>query len=171
MKTSNLGIKLIEYFEGLHDGDLTQIGLQPKLCPAGVWTVGYGHALTDYEGNLLRSNTSIERVRKIYPELSDITEQMAEELLREDLIFYEGIVSSKLKREVKQHEFDAIVSHTYNTGGSETLFKLINTNAPEIEIKQWWTKKYISSAGKILNGLIKRRRSEWILYNTGELIT
>ena len=38
MKTSQKGINLIKYFESLHDGDLTEIGLQPKMCPAGIWT-------------------------------------------------------------------------------------------------------------------------------------
>ena len=38
MKTSQIGIDLIKHFEGLHDGDLKKIGLQPKKCPAGIWT-------------------------------------------------------------------------------------------------------------------------------------
>ena len=38
MKTSQIGISLIKHFEGLHDGDLKKIGLQPKKCPAGIWT-------------------------------------------------------------------------------------------------------------------------------------
>ena len=45
MRTSNKGIDLIKEFEGLHDGDLSIIGLQPKMCPAGIWTQGYGHAI------------------------------------------------------------------------------------------------------------------------------
>ena len=41
----NAAIDLVKSFEGIHDGDLTVIGLQPKMCPAGIWTVGYGRAL------------------------------------------------------------------------------------------------------------------------------
>lgn len=33
------GISLIKEFESLHDGDLSVIGLQPKQCPAGIWTI------------------------------------------------------------------------------------------------------------------------------------
>jgi hypothetical protein len=47
MKTSNVGIQLIQEFESLHDGDLTMIGLQPKMDPIGIWTEGYGHAMRD----------------------------------------------------------------------------------------------------------------------------
>ena len=40
MKTGIKGIDLIKEFESLHDGDLKQVGLQPKMCPAGIWTEG-----------------------------------------------------------------------------------------------------------------------------------
>ena len=53
MKTSERGIQLIKFFESLHDGDLSKIGLQPKLCPADVVTIGYGHAVKDKNGNFL----------------------------------------------------------------------------------------------------------------------
>jgi len=32
MRTGIKGKELIKYYEGLHDGDLSLIGLQPKLC-------------------------------------------------------------------------------------------------------------------------------------------
>ena len=54
MKTSQKGINLIKYFESLHDGDLTEIGLQPKMCPAGIWTEGYGHAIRDLKGQFFK---------------------------------------------------------------------------------------------------------------------
>jgi lysozyme len=40
MKISEKGLDLIKHFESLHDGDLTIVGLQPKMCPAGIWTEG-----------------------------------------------------------------------------------------------------------------------------------
>lgn len=39
------GREIVKHYESLHDGDLKQIGLQPKLCPAGIWTQGYGRAM------------------------------------------------------------------------------------------------------------------------------
>ena len=41
MRTSERGMNLIKKYEGLHDGDLKAIGLQPKMCPANVWTEGW----------------------------------------------------------------------------------------------------------------------------------
>jgi len=155
MKTSQIGIDLIKHFEGLHDGDLKTIGLQPKKCPAGIWTQGYGSAMRDKNGNFLKGN--------VIPNVT-ITENEAEQLLAKDLEVFENIVMRKIKILIKQNQFDALVSHTYNTGGSDTLFKLINQKAPAEQIKKWFETKYITGGGKKLNGLIARRKAESKLF-------
>lgn len=155
MKTSQIGVDLIKHFEGLHDGDLKQIGLQPKKCPAGIWTQGYGSAMRDKNGNFLKGN--------VMPKAT-ITEKQAEQLLAKDLEVFENIVMRKVKVLLTQNKFDALVSHTYNTGGSDTLFKLINQNAPAEQIRKWFTTKYITGNGKRLQGLVNRRNAEAKLY-------
>jgi len=40
-------VDLIKAFEGLRDGDPTSIRLDPYLCPAGYWTIGWGHVVLD----------------------------------------------------------------------------------------------------------------------------
>ncbi len=168
MKTSNIGIELIKQFEGLHDGDLTSIGLQPKLCPANIWTIGYGRALRYNNGKFVRGDRSDEELALIFPYYKTITKKDAEKFLKEDLKKFEEIVLRNVERDLMQHEFDAIVSHTYNTGGSETLFKLIaNGNIEEIE--QWWTETYISANGVRFRGLVIRRKVELTLFKTGIL--
>jgi lysozyme len=52
------------------------------------------------------------------------------------------------------------VSHTYNTGGSDTLFKLINSDASKKKIHNWFVKTYITSAGILIPGLVIRRKRE-----------
>ena len=155
MKTSEIGIDLIKFFEGIHDGDLKQIGLQPKKCPAGIWTEGYGHAMRDSNGNFLKGKEMPNHT---------ISESEAVVLLQKDLNVFELIVSRKLKIAVLQNQFDALVSHTYNTGGSDTLFKLINQKAPNEQIKKWFETKYITGGGVRLKGLVERRKSESKLY-------
>ena len=157
MRTSQIGIDLIKHFEGLHDGDLKKIGLQPKKCPAGIWTEGYGHAMRDVNGNFLKGSKMPNHT---------ITEKQAEELLKQDLEVFERIVMIKIKVPLKQNQFDALVSHTYNTGGSDTLFYLVNSKAKDIEIKKWFETKYITGGGKVLNGLVARRKAEAKLYFT-----
>ena len=165
--TSNLGFELIRKFESLHDGNLSKIGLQPKLDPRGIVTCGYGHALRHPRSN--EWLTDISDVAKYYPQFSDMTIEDAEDLLQTDIRIFEKIVNSKIKKELTQCQFDALVSHTFNTGGSLNLFLFINNNYPENVIQNWWLEHYITSNGKTLSGLIRRRKSEYELYSTGKL--
>lgn len=162
LKTSENGIRLIKQFEGLHDGDLSQIGLQPKMCPAGVWTEGYGHVIKDKTGRQLKGEHNKEMAYK----MSVIkNEHMAMLVLRKDLLRYESIVKQNVRVPLNQNEFDALVSHTYNTGGSETLFKLVNLQPRDNQkLRLWFTTKYTSAAGKVLPGLVKRRQTEAELF-------
>lgn len=143
MRISEEGKDLIKSFEGCR--------LNAYKCSAGVPTIGYG-------------NTYYPNGDKV--QMNDvITLQQAIELFDDLIVRYERIVNSKLKVEVKQNEFDALVSHTYNTGGSSTLFKLVNMKADKDKIKNWFTTKYITANGKRLKGLVIRRQKEWLLYN------
>ena len=156
MKTAQIGIDLIKHFEGLHDGNLKEIGLQPKKCPAGIWTEGYGHAMRDSKGNFLKGKTA---------PISDVTnKEQAEWLLKKDLEVFEYLVIQKLKRAVKQNEFDALVTFVYNCGVSKTLFQMVNSQNPLL--KAWWVSHYITGQGnpKPLKGLIERRKAESKLY-------
>ena len=143
MKTSQIGINLIKHFEGFK--------AKPYLCPAGVATIGYGS--TKYvDGKKVKLNDK------------SINENEATLLLKNTLTVYENIVNKKIKVQLKQCQFDALVSHTYNTGGSDTLFKLVNQNAPDEQIRKWFTTKYITGGGKRLQGLVNRRNAEAKLY-------
>ena len=53
MRTTRQALDMIKKFESLHDGDLRQIGLQPKMSPSGFWTEGYGILVRDEAGNRL----------------------------------------------------------------------------------------------------------------------
>lgn len=158
MKTTQTGLNLIKHFEGLHDGDLKQLGLQPKMCPAGIYTEGYGRAMRDKKGNFIRDK------KTAYENISIRTEAEAVEALANDIKVFEDIVMRKVKVTLKPNEFDALVSHTYNTGGSNTLFSLINKKASKESIHNWFTTKYISANGVQLKGLIERRRMEAKLF-------
>ena len=143
MRISEEGKDLIKLFEGVR--------LKAYKCSAGVPTIGYG-------------NTYYPNGDKV--KMGDvITLEQARDLFDDLIVRYERIVESKLKVDVKQNEFDALVSHTYNTGGSSTLFKLVNMKADKEKIKNWFTTKYITANGKRLQGLVNRRLKEWELYN------
>ena len=142
MVPSKKGIDLIKKYEGCQ--------LKAYKCPAGLWTIGYG-------------NTFYEDGNKVIPG-DIITQERAEKLLLNLLPKFANIVNKKIKVEINQNQFDALVSHTWNSGGSDTLFKLINNKATEAEIRNWFETKYITANGKVLKGLVDRRKTESNLY-------
>ena len=164
MKTSQTGINLIKHYEGLHDGNLKKIGLQPKMCPAGIWTVGYGYALVNKNtGKWLKGNADYPLIEVQYPDYVNMTEVQAEKLLEYSLLKYENKVNKKLTVSVSQNMYDALVSHTYNTGGSDTLFRLVNAEKT-LEAAKWIETRYTTAEGEVLPGLVKRRKSESKLF-------
>ena len=142
MKISKKGIDLIKSLESCH--------LKAYLCPAKVATIGWGN--TRYEnGDKVRIGQTISQKR-------------ADEIFAHSLTVYENIVLKKVKRELTQNQFDALVSHTYNTGGSTTLFDLVSKNESPDKIRKWFETKYIIGGGKVLKGLVRRRKAEADLF-------
>jgi lysozyme len=173
MKTNQKGIDLIKSFESLHDGDLTQIGLQPKLCPANVWTVGWGHAIVDPITNkMLRGEKDKKRAYELYPSM---TIEEADILFKRDLQIYERHVLRTVKSKINENQFSALVSFCYNIGGSNfnnsRLLRLINTNPNQSDaiIREaflGWKSATVNGVRKVLNGLVRRRNAECDLYFT-----
>ena len=142
MKTSEEGKDLIKLFEGCR--------LKAYRCSADVPTIGFGNTFYEDGTKVKMGDTiTLERARSLFNGL---------------LPRYEKIVLDKVKRQLKQNEFDALVSHTYNTGGSSTLFKLVQEDAPIEDIKKWWLTKYITANGKFLSGLQRRRLAEFDVF-------
>ena len=142
MKITQIGIDLIRFFEGEK--------LTAYKCPANVWTIGVGSTFYE-DGSKVKSGDVI-------------TKQRSSELLLNTLIPFEKIVNTKVTIEIEPQQFDALVSHTFNTGGSNTLFQLVNQKAPDAEIKAWFETRYIMGGGVVLAGLVKRRKAEAKLY-------
>jgi len=139
MRTSDEGIELIKHFEGCH--------LEAYLCPAGVPTIGYGHTRGVSMGDV-------------------IDQEAAEALLIEDLEEFEGYVDKLVEIGLRQNEFDALVSWTFNLGPANlkesTLLNRVNygplSDVPT-QIKRW-----NRAGGKVLAGLVKRRAAESALW-------
>ena len=139
MKTSDKGIGLIKQYEGLK--------LHAYLCPAKVWTIGYGHTKGVKKGDV-------------------ITESRAVDLLKDDLIDAESAVT-KQDLAINQNQFDALVSFVYNVGSGafagSTLLKKIKKNPNDPLIRTEFA-KWNKSKGRVLDGLVKRRKAESDLY-------
>lgn len=158
------GLDIIRFYESLHDGNLKKIGLQPKLCPAGVWTEGYGRAMRGKDGKFLTiKNTTQEQAEKL---ATIHTVEQAEKALLEDTKIFSDRIRNFFKVEISQNMFSALVSFSYNLGENalrtSTLLKKINLKdfkgASEEFIR--WNK----GKGKVLPGLTARRLSEKNLF-------
>ena len=145
MKTSQNGISLIKKFEGC------KLNAYPDPATGGApWTIGYGNT---YYTN----GTKVKKGDKI-------TQAQAEELLLLLLPKYEQIIAKNIKQPLSQNKFDALVSFCWNTGGSHDLFEMINEQKTNDEIYSWYTTHYIKGGGKVIDGLIKRRKTEADLF-------
>lgn len=168
-------INLVKHFESLHDGNLKEIGLQPKLCPAGYWTIGYGHVVINPVNNRPFTHTSIAAEVKKYS-LKDEAEALA--LLAVDFKRFQSHVIGNINKNMKptQHEIDALTSFAYNVGvgnfTSSTLLRLFNKGDRQGAFLEFmkWNKARDRKSGKkvVLKGLDLRRRSEQHYFLTGE---
>lgn len=146
MKISEKGLALIKKYEGFYS--------KPYLDPIGIPTIGYG--ATYYPNKV-----------KVTMKDKAISEKEASELLKSMLTSYENDVERLVKKNISQNQFDALVSFTYNLGGSNlsksTLLKKINVNPNDKSIANEFL-KWNKAGGKVFNGLTKRRQDESNLY-------
>jgi len=139
MKISVEGLALIKKFEGLE--------LEAYKCAAGVWTIGYGHTKGVQEGDVW-------------------SEAQADEMLEIELEEFEGYINDNVTVTLSQNQFDALVSWVYNLGPANlkasTMLKVLNSGDYEgvpAQIKRW-----NKAGGKVLEGLIRRREAEALLF-------
>lgn len=157
---------IIMHFESLHDGDLTVIGLQPKMCPRGIWSAGFGRALMNTARTrfLIGEKDKAEAYRQ-YPAL---TVEEAEQMLDEDIERFEAVVKKLVKVRLNENQRGALVSFTFNVGNENfkesTLLALLNAGDYKNAANQFprWNK----CNGKVLKGLTLRREAESKLFLT-----
>lgn len=127
--------------------------LEAYLCPAGVWTIGWGSTGSH-----------------VYKGLT-ITQEEADQLFIEDCKRFVESVNSSVKVPLTQYEFDALVTFAYNVGcgnfESSTLLKKLNIGNYQGASDEFlrWNK----SKGRVLKGLTYRRQSERHYFLTGEV--
>ena len=137
MKTSQRGINLIKQFEGVR--------LTAYKCPAGVYTIGYGHT------------RGVKRGMRI-------TEEEASAYLTADLLNSEKAVERyESVYHWNQNEFDALVSFTFNCGAANLRSLLRNGRRNRSQIAATLP-LYRKAGGKVLKGLERRRAAEKALF-------
>jgi lysozyme len=139
-------IELAKRFEGFERQVKRgiEIAAIPYVCPAGFWTIGYGHLCTQNH--------------------PPITQDEAEAYLAQDLV---KALSATLRycpvlANATEQRLAAIVDFTFNLGAgrlqTSTLRRRINQqdwSSAALELRRW-----VYGGGKILPGLVTRRDAE-----------
>ncbi len=157
MKTPDEGIDLIKSFEGCHN--------QPYLCPAKLWTVGYGHVLYPEQARLKADERASYPLKPEHNRVWDADEIDA--ILAEDLHRFEaGVLRLCPAAADSDRHFAALVSFAFNVGlgnlQASTLRMKYNRADHEGAADEFL--KWRKSNGVVLAGLVRRRESERALF-------
>ena len=154
-------------FEGYRD--------RPYLCPAHLWTVGWGEVLYHDQIRLpmARKEGYTGLIRKEYqlkPEDNRVwSKEELVKIFKDDLVSFErGVLrlAPNLDSPEHQHKFDACVAFAFNVGLGNFQRSSIRQC---IKREDWdgaaeafmqWTK----AGGKVLKGLVRRRGAEKALF-------
>jgi lysozyme len=140
MIINDAGRKIIETYEGCK--------LEAYRCPAGIWTIGFGHT-----GDVLPG--------------MKVTQHQADTVLEYDLERFESAVG-KLCPQANANQFSALVCFAFNVGvdalKSSTLLRKFLAGDVSGAAEEFL--KWTHAAGKELPGLVKRRAAERALFLT-----
>jgi lysozyme len=127
----------------------------PYLCPAGKWTIGYGHRVPDQNH-------------------ANMTEADAEALLIEDVVRYEAMalrLSPGLTTEPRR--LAAITDFCYNAGGAAYAGSILRLRVNEkkwkdaaAQMQKWiYATNPVTKKKFVFSGLVKRRAvtAQWLL--------
>jgi lysozyme len=136
--------KIIEHYESCR--------FEAYQDQVGIWTIGYGHTKGVYPGQVINMDQVLE-------------------FLTEDLVNSETCVNKLVTVKLSQLQFDALISFTFNLGcghlQESTLLKLLNQreyNQVSTQMARW-----NMAGGVIAKGLVYRRQTEGILFDTGNI--
>lgn len=131
-------LEMIKRFEGCR--------LQAYKCPAGVWTIGYGHTAGVKQGQV-------------------ITQAQAEEFLIADCQKFADYVDNltyvPITKNLNDNQRDALISFAYNCGAGSLRTLCKGRTAAQIAEA---ILLYNKAGGKVLAGLTKRRKAERELF-------
>jgi lysozyme len=166
VKLGKAGEDLMHKFEGMRN--------RPYLCPAHIWTIGYGHVLYQEQIRLPmvrvegKETPMIRKEMPLKPEDNRVwTKEEINELFRVDVAHFERGVLRFVPGVVgRQGSFDALVSISFNFGLGNLQRSTIRMRANRgdwegaAEAFMVWTK----GGGKVLPGLVRRREAERALF-------
>jgi lysozyme len=151
MNINQATIDLVKKWEGFK--------AKAYLCPAGVWTIGYGTTSNAGIGIEVRQGMTI-------------SERDAERYLRLGLDKFAAQIRPMINRPINDNQFGAFLSLAYNIGpgafGKSSALRHFNNgdNASATQAMRAWNKARVNGKLQVLQGLVNRREDEIKLFNT-----
>jgi GH24 family phage-related lysozyme (muramidase) len=144
MTVNSAGFALIKAYEGFR--------AKAYLCPADVWTIGYGHTSMAGPPDVKRG--------------MQITRDEAERILIEDTGKFAARVQALIRGSLNDNQFSALVSFAYNVGvgAFRDSSVLRAVNAGDLAAVPRRLALWVKAGGRTLPGLVKRRASEGQLF-------
>jgi lysozyme len=161
MNINEAGLKLIKHYEGCK--------LRPYLCPANLWTIGYGSVLYPEQAKIPSTVEGMAK-RKAYPLKAEHNRQWSQkevdDLLKHDLTRFERGVTLYVTVPLRPNEFSALVSFAFNLGNGVLQRSTVRSALLRGDKKAAMESlvKYCRAGGKILRGLQIRRLDERALF-------
>jgi lysozyme len=150
-------LKMIKHHEGVRN--------KPYRCPARLWTVGVGHVIDP-------SHARVPFEERSYLEIPDgwnrkLTMEEVDAILAQDLKRFErGVLRYCPSAGTKQSWLDSLVSFSFNVGlgtlQRSTLRQKHNRGDYDGAADEFL--KYSLGGGKVLKGLVNRRKDERAMY-------
>lgn len=156
MKVSDYALKSIIHHEGVR--------YKPYRCPANLWTIGVGSVLYPKQGLMTLSDRLLVQLD---PKDNRIfTKDEVDAILKKDLHRFERGVLRYCPTIATQGQFDALVSFSFNVGlgtlQRSTLRQKHNRGDFDSAAAEFM--KYTKGGGKVLKGLVNRRKDEMKIY-------
>jgi lysozyme len=133
------------------------------LCPAKIWTIGWGFTLIPEDLIKIGGSTTLI---KVPPNSKIINKDTAEAYLDFLILDVSNSIKKELKVQITNNQLEALISFVFNLGiGSlkkSTLLKLINSQKFNEASKEFL--KWNKAGGIELKGLTIRRQEEMNLF-------
>ena len=156
MKVSDYALKAIIHHEGVR--------YKPYRCPANLWTIGVGSVLYPKQGLMTLSDRLLVPLN---PKDNRIfTKDEVNAILKADLQRFERGVLRYCPSIATQGQFDALVSFSFNVGLGTLQRSTLRQkhNRGDFEGAATEFMKYSKAGGKVLKGLLNRRKDEMKIY-------
>lgn len=166
MKVSDNALKMLKHHEGVRT--------KPYRDVVALWTVGVGHLMYPEQATLPNKNNAkpgyTGMTREDYQirieDFRVFSMEEVDELLKSDLARFERGVDRLITVPLKQNQFDALVSFSFNLGlgtlQRSTLRQKVNRGDFEGAAEEFM--KYTMAGGKVFRGLVIRRTDEQRLF-------